>query len=152
MTVGNVLILLARVGLGVIFLAHGWQKFVTNGIAATQQGFETMGAPFPEVTAVVAATIEFGGGIGLIIGLATPVWAALLFATMVGAFLIAHTGHGLFAAQGGFELVLALAAPMLLLIVTGAGRFSADGLLGGRLPWNRGVFANRSLRLSSELS
>nr|MDT0524692.1 DoxX family protein [Streptomyces sp. DSM 41633] len=101
MTVGNVLILLARVGLGVIFLAHGWQKFVTNGIAATQQGFETMGAPFPEVTAVVAATIEFGGGIGLIIGLATPVWAALLFATMVGAFLIAHTGHGLFAAQGG---------------------------------------------------
>lgn len=98
------------------------------------------------------ATIEFGGGIGLIIGLATPVWAALLFATMVGAFLIAHTGHGLFAAQGGFELVLALAAPMLLLIVTGAGRFSADGLLGGRLPWNRGVLANRSLRLSSELS
>lgn len=47
MTVGNVLILLARVGLGVIFLAHGWQKFVTNGIAATQQGFETVGPRFP---------------------------------------------------------------------------------------------------------
>ncbi|MFV8243084.1 DoxX family protein [Mycolicibacterium peregrinum] len=93
MTVRNVLILLARVGLGVIFVAHGWQKFVTNGIAATQQGF-------------------------------------------------AHMGHGLFVSKGGFELVLALAAPMLLLIVTGAGRFSVDGLLGARLPWNRGIFAN----------
>lgn len=152
MAIRNLLILLARVGLGVIFLAHGWQKFVTNGIAATQQGFAAMGAPAPELSAVIAATIELAGGIGLIIGLATPVWAALLFATMVGAFLIAHTGHGLFVAKGGFELVLALAAPMLLLIVTGAGRFSVDGLLGARLPWNRAIFANPSRPLTSEAS
>lgn len=138
MAIRNVLILLARVGLGAIFLAHGWQKFVTNGIAATQQGF--------------AATIEFAGGVGLIVGLATPVWAALLFATMVGAFLIAHMGHGLFVAKGGFELVLALAAPMLLLIATGAGRLSIDGLLGARLPWNRGIFANPSQPSVSELA
>jgi putative oxidoreductase len=152
MTVRNILILLARLGLGVIFVAHGWQKFVTNGIAATQQGFATMGAPAPEVSAVAAATIEFAGGIGLIIGMATPVWATLLFATMAGAYLIAHTGHGLFVAKGGFELVLALAAPMLLLIVTGPGRFSVDGLLGARLPWNRGIFANQPQPLTSELS
>lgn len=144
MTIRNVLILLARVGLGAIFLAHGWQKFVTNGIAATQQGFAAMGAPAPELSAAVAATIEFAGGIGLIIGLATPVWAALLFATMVGAFLIAHTGHGLFVAKGGFELVLALGASMLLLLATGPGRLSLDGVLGARLPWNRGIFAGRS--------
>ncbi len=139
MTLRNLLILLARVGLGAVFLAHGWQKFVTNGIGATQQAFTAMGAPVPEVSAVVAATIEFVGGIGLIIGLATPVCAALLFATMVGAFLIAHLGHGLFVGQGGFEFVLALGASMLLLIVTGAGRFSLDNLLGARLPWNSKV-------------
>lgn len=152
MMIRNVLILLARVGLGAIFLAHGWQKFVTNGIGATQQGFASMGAPAPELSAVVTATIEFAGGIGLIIGLATPVWAALLFATMVGAFLIAHTGHGLFVAKGGFELVLALGASMLLLLATGPGRLSLDGVLGARLPWNRGIFANQSQPLVSKLS
>ncbi|MEV0668931.1 DoxX family protein [Mycobacterium sp. NPDC050441] len=152
MMIRNVLILLARVGLGAIFLAHGWQKFVTNGIGATQQGFASMGAPAPALSAVVTATIEFAGGIGLIIGLATPVWAALLFATMAGAYLIAHTGHGLFVAKGGFELVLALGASMLLLLATGPGRLSIDDLLGARLPWNRGIFANQSQPLTSELS
>ena len=68
-----------------------------------------------------------------------------------GAFLIAHMGHGLFVARGGFEL-LALAAPMLLLIATGAGRLSIDGLLGARLPWNRGIFANPSQPSVSELA
>ncbi|WKG04273.1 DoxX family protein [Mycolicibacterium sp. HK-90] len=141
MTLRNVLILLARVGLGVIFVAHGWQKFVINGIGATQQGFASMGAPAPDVSAVIAATVELVGGIGLILGLATPVWALLLFAIMVGAFLISHLGHGLFVAKGGFEFVLALGASMLLLVVTGPGRFSVDAALGDRLPWNRGVAA-----------
>ncbi|MFI2337945.1 DoxX family protein [Nocardia rhamnosiphila] len=134
----NLLILLARVGLGVVFLAHGWQKFVTNGLDATQRGFESMGAPLPGISAILAAAIELAGGAGLILGVITPVWAVLLFADMVGAYLITHMGNGLFVNSGGSELVIGLGAGALLLLCTGAGRFSVDGLPGGRVPWNRG--------------
>ncbi|MEU1954648.1 DoxX family protein [Nocardia rhamnosiphila] len=134
----NLLILLARVGLGVVFLAHGWQKFVTNGLDATQRGFESMGAPLPGISAILAAAIELAGGAGLILGVITPVWAVLLVADMVGAYLITHMGNGLFVNSGGSELVIGLGAGALLLLCTGAGRFSVDGLLGGRVPWNRG--------------
>ncbi|MFD4403987.1 DoxX family protein [Nocardia sp. NPDC058499] len=133
----NLLILVARVGLGIVFVAHGWQKFFTNGIAATQQGFESMGAPLPGLSAIIAATIELVGGAGLIFGAITPVWAALLFANMTGAYLVAHIGKGLFVSEGGGELVVALGAGALLLLCTGAGRFSVDGILGRRVPWHR---------------
>lgn len=136
-TLRNLLILAARTGIGVVFLAHGWQKLVTNGLDATQRGFESMGAPLPDISALVAAVVELAGGAGLILGAATPIWAALLFADMAGAYLIAHLGKGLFVSAGGGELVLVLGAGALLLLCTGAGVFSVDGLLKDRAPWNR---------------
>jgi putative oxidoreductase len=141
MNVRSLLLLLARIGLGAVFVAHGWQKFFLNGIDATQAGFQKMGAPLPNVSAIVAATIELAGGVALIVGVATPVFALVLFADMLGAYLIAHVGKGLFVAQGGAELVIVLGAAMLLLVATGAGRFSIDALFGERAPWNRGSFA-----------
>lgn len=141
MNVRSLLLLLARIGLGVVFAAHGWQKFYTNGIEATQAGFQKMGAPLPDVSAIMAATVELVGGVALIVGVATPVFALLLFADMLGAYLIAHVGKGLFVAQGGAELVIVLGAAMLLLASTGAGRFSIDALFGERALWNRGALA-----------
>ncbi|MGW1739842.1 DoxX family protein [Nocardia sp. NPDC001965] len=135
----NSLILAARAGIGIVFLAHGWQKFFTNGLPSTQRGFESMGAPLPDIAAIVAAVIELAGGAGLILGAITPIWAILLFADMAGAYLIAHMGNGMFVSGGGAELVVGLGAGTLLLLVTGAGRFSVDGLLGDRVPGNRGV-------------
>lgn len=136
-TFRNLLILAARLGLGVVFFAHGWQKFFTNGLTATRQGFESMGAPLPDLSAVVAAGLELAGGVGLILGAFTPLWAVLLVANTAGAYLIAHIGKGLFVSTGGGELVLVLGAGVLLLLCTGAGRLSVDGLLGERVPWNR---------------
>jgi putative oxidoreductase len=48
---------------------------------------------------------------------------------MLGAFAFVHAGNGLFAADGGYELVLALGVSSLLLAAVGAGRFSVDHLL-----------------------
>jgi putative oxidoreductase len=47
----DTLLLLARVGLGAVFLAHGLQKFVTNGMAGTTEGFVAMGVPAPAFSA-----------------------------------------------------------------------------------------------------
>ncbi|MEN0140584.1 MAG: DoxX family protein [Rhodococcus sp. (in: high G+C Gram-positive bacteria)] len=128
-------ILVARVGLGVIFLAHGWQKAFTNGHAGQTAGFEAMGVPLPGVSAFVVTWLEVIGGLALIVGAAVPVFGILLFLDMVGAFFIAHIDKGIFASEGGYELVLALGVGSLLLAVVGSGRFGVDGLLGDKLPW-----------------
>ncbi|KQB84364.1 DoxX family protein [Corynebacterium oculi] len=120
-------LLIARLLLGTILIAHGWQK-VTD-ISATQTMFEGMGAPLPQVSALIAAAIEFGGGIALILGLLTPLVGALVFLNMLGAALIAHVGNGILASDGGWELPGAIGACALALAVAGPGRIAADALL-----------------------
>ena len=128
-------LLIARIGLGVIFVAHGWQKFQTNGLEATKAGFTSMGVPAPGLSAYIATFVELVGGAALIIGLLTPVVAIVLILDMLGAFFIVHAGSGVFVADGGYELVLALGIGLLLVAVFGAGRFSADSIL--KLPGAR---------------
>ncbi|MCQ4118269.1 DoxX family protein [Rhodococcus tibetensis] len=133
--VRNLGILIARVGIGVIFLAHGWQKAFTNGLDKQTAGFESMGVPLPGISAFVVTWLEIIGGLALIVGAAVPVFGILLFLDMVGAFFIAHIDKGIFASEGGYELVLALGVGSLLLAVVGSGKFGVDGLLGAKLPW-----------------
>lgn len=123
-------LLIARIGIGVIFIAHGWQKFFTWGIDGTQAAFAGMDVPFADVSAIVAATIELVGGILLLVGFATRVAGVLLFLNMLGAFFIVHVGNGIFVADGGYELVLALGVGSLLIAGVGAGRVSIDALVG----------------------
>lgn len=122
----------ARVVVGVIFIAHGWQKLATNGLDATSQGFAGMGVPLPTLSAGLAGTIELVGGIALVVGAFTTVAGIATALVMGGAFWFAHLGSGLFAAEGGWELVGALGAAALALAAAGAGRFSVDGLLAHR--------------------
>ncbi|MFD1505713.1 DoxX family protein [Georgenia yuyongxinii] len=128
----DVLLLLARVGLGAVFLAHGLQKFLSYGMAATTESFAAMGVPAPGLSAWVAALVETVGGVALIFGVLTPVFALLLAAEMIGALLIVHLPFGIWVTENGYELVLALAAGALALAAAGAGRFSVDGVLATR--------------------
>ena len=133
--VRNLGILVARVGIGIIFLAHGWQKAFTNGLDKQTAGFDSMGVPLPGISAFVVTWLEIIGGLALIVGAAVPIFGILLFLDMVGAFFIAHIDKGIFASEGGYELVLALGVSSLLLAVVGSGAYGVDGLLGAKLPW-----------------
>ncbi|WP_338890061.1 DoxX family protein [Rhodococcus sovatensis] len=124
--------LVARVGLGIVFIAHGWQKLNTNGIDATKAGFEGMGVPLPAISAYFATFVELVGGVALVLGIFTPIVGILLFLNMLGAFLFVHYDLGVFVSEGGYELVVALGVGALLLAATGAGRFSLDGVFGGK--------------------
>ncbi|ACZ89952.1 DoxX family protein [Streptosporangium roseum] len=124
--------LIARLVLGVVFIAHGWQKLSSGGIDATTAGFATMGVPMPRVAATFAILVELGGGILLLLGLLTPLVGFLIAVDMLGAFIFAHMGKGVFVSEGGFELVGALGSAALLLAAGGAGRFSLDHLIFGR--------------------
>ncbi|MFC9334156.1 MULTISPECIES: DoxX family protein [Arthrobacter] len=121
-----------RVIAGFLFAAHGWQKFNEFTIAGTQASFAKMGVPAAELAAPAVATLELVGGIALILGVLTRVFAALLALNMLGAFFLVHASAGVFVGNGGYELVLLLAAGALAIALAGAGRFSADAAMFGR--------------------
>ena len=125
-------LLLARVAIGVIFFAHGWQKLFTNTVDGTAAFFGQAGVPLPTLSAWFATIVELVGGGLLIIGLAVPIAGLLLFADMIGAYLFVHAGNGIFVSENGYELVLALGAASLVLAAVGAGRFSLDHVIAGR--------------------
>ncbi|MEU8081794.1 DoxX family protein [Catellatospora citrea] len=122
----DLVILIARLGIGLIFFAHGWQKLFTVGLGPTAAGFKATGVPLPTLSAWYAGIVEFFGGALLILGLAVPIAGVLLFLDMLGAFFTVHVGHGLFVNSGGSELVIALGVGSLLLAAVGAGLYSID--------------------------
>ncbi|MFK0003945.1 DoxX family protein [Paenarthrobacter sp. NPDC090522] len=121
-----------RIIAGFLFAAHGWQKFNEFTIAGTQASFAQMGVPGASVVAPIVATLELVGGITLILGLLTRVFGALLAVDMLGALFLVHAPAGIFAANGGYELVLLFAGAALALALAGAGRISADNALFAR--------------------
>ncbi|MEV5765596.1 DoxX family protein [Micromonospora sp. NPDC052213] len=131
-TVRDVAMLLARIGVGIVFFAHGWQKLVTNGVDGTAAFFDQAGVPLPTLSAWFATGVELLGGAALILGAVVPIAGVLLALDMLGAFIFVHAGNGLFVDKGGYELVLVLGAASLLLAAIGAGRLSVDHLLTGR--------------------
>ncbi|HLU34394.1 MAG TPA: DoxX family protein [Thermomicrobiales bacterium] len=132
-------LLLLRVATGLVFFMHGWQKLIDQGISATQSGFDMMGAPLPDVTAVIVTFVELIGGAFLIAGALTRIVGVLLAIDMAGAFFIVHVENGFFVSNGGFELVLLLGLAALSLVIAGPGRFSVDAMLGltGQSSWIR---------------
>src|SRR5690606_5276768 len=89
-------LLVARIVLGAIFAAHGYQKLVTLGLAGVTENFRGMGVPAPEIAAPVVALVELVGGIALIVGAFTAIAGLLLAIDMLVAALLAHVPQGLF--------------------------------------------------------
>ncbi|GAA4238521.1 DoxX family protein [Actinomadura meridiana] len=125
-------LLIGRVALGVVFVAHGWQKFNDMGHDGVTKMFEGMDVPAASLSAYYSTWVELIGGIALLAGVVTPIVGVLLALDMAGAFWFVHKSNGVFVTENGYELVLALGGAALLLALAGAGRFSVDGVLLAR--------------------
>ena len=130
--VRDVALLLARIVLGTVLIAHGVQKFTEWTLAGTGQAFAQMGVPAPQLSATVAAIVELVGGGPLLVGAFTAVTGLVVALEMLGAALLVHLPGGVFVATNGWELVGVIAAAALALAVAGAGRYSVDAWLLGR--------------------
>ncbi|NEE03097.1 DoxX family protein [Phytoactinopolyspora halotolerans] len=144
--VRDVALLLARVGVGAVFVAHGWQKLSDVGVDNVAAGFEQMDVPLATASAWFAALVELVGGAALMLGLVTPLAGLLLVVDMVGAYIFAHAGNGMFIDQGGAELVLALGAASLIFAGLGGGRLSLDHVIAPRLGLTKRATAGASSR------
>lgn len=124
----DVCITISRILVGIVLIAHGWQKYDSWTIDGTAQSFESMGVPWPNASAQIATYFELAAGVLLILGLLVRIVGPLLFIQMAFAFGFAHWGKGVFVADGGWELVGVLGAAGLALAASGSGRFSLDYL------------------------
>ncbi|MGJ9386055.1 DoxX family protein [Salipaludibacillus sp. CF4.18] len=103
--------LLLRVVLGIVFLAHGSDKFL-GGIENTAGWFDSIG--IPSFLAYVVATIELVGGIALILGIGTRIVSALFALILIGAIITVQLAVG-FIGGYAYDLVLLIVSVHLLL-------------------------------------
>ena len=120
-----------RIVAGVIFMAHGYQKFFMMGLPGVTGFFTQVGAPLPGITAIVVATLELAGGFALLIGFFARFIAIPLALDIAGAIVLVHIRNGFFV-PGGVEFVMLLMAAAIAIAIAGPGKFSVDrGLARG---------------------
>lgn len=124
-------LLVLRLAIGAIFIAHGSQKVFGFGIAGVTAAFTHMGVPFAALVAPLVSVLELVGGIALVLGLATRIAGLLLAIDMFCAILIVHGKNGFFLPRG-FEFVMGNMAMALALAIVGAGAYSLDAVMARR--------------------
>lgn len=129
-------LLLIRVGLGAILFAHGLQKLTGWWGGPNLSGFQNylsgLGFDYAQALSYAGPITEVIVGAMLVLGLLTPVAAAVGVAVLINAWAAVQAsapGFQFFASQGGspgveFESMLLVAAAGLCL--TGAGKLSLD--------------------------
>jgi len=125
------LLLAIRLYWGWQFWQAGWGKL--SDIPATIERFANMGVPAPAFNAHFIGLLEAGGGILLVLGLASRLIALPLTINMIVAYVIADREAlgSIFSEPDKFYA----AAPYtflfasLLILVFGPGQFSVDALI-----------------------
>jgi putative oxidoreductase len=131
----NLALLVFRVAVGAVMLAHGLNHIYGGGkIAGTARWFESLGMRPGMVHAWLASLTEVAGGIALILGLLTPLGGAAVIGVMLVAWITNHRGNGFFIFRPGegWEYVMTLTFCGLALAVLGPGEWSLDEAIGWR--------------------
>jgi putative oxidoreductase len=138
---GSFGLLLIRCVVGVVMFYHGSQKlfgwFDGPGMEAFTGYVDSMhllpaawNVP-AKYLAYAAAVSEFGGGILLVVGLATRFAAVFIAATMAVAIYKVHS-HAFLVSEKGMEYALTLMVVAIGLVFTGPGAFAIDRMFARR--------------------
>ncbi len=126
-------ILVLRLGLGIMFSAHGLQMAFGLFGGPGVNGFSKMLSGLGFVPAIfwsgVAAYTVLIGGVLLILGIQVRVAAALLLIFILTALVKVHLSKGFFMASGGFEYNFVIASACIALILSDAGQLTIFKLM-----------------------
>lgn len=112
---------LIRLGLGLVFVIHGWGKL--SHMQDTIAFFATLG--LPAFIVYLVSLGEFIGGIAMIIGVYTK-WAGFGIAIIMAGAVYFMWGKGF---SGGYELPLVLLLTSLGVAFTGPGTATIHSLI-----------------------
>jgi putative oxidoreductase len=127
--IADEIILVARILLVVLFLIFGWDKL--KDYPGTVGYMAQTGTPLPPLAAIVAIGMEFFVSLAIIAGICTrPLAFLLALYTLATAFIAHHywtmTGPAQYDNMIHFYKNISIIGGLLLLYVTGAGRYSFD--------------------------
>jgi putative oxidoreductase len=135
---GDLGLLILRIVLGIVFMAHGSQKlfgwFGGPGLKGFSGWMASMGLRPAALWGLIAALFEFGGGLLTILGLLNPIGPLAIIAVMLMATIKVHLGKGFWNSKGGYEFPLVNIASALAVALIGPGTYSLDAALGTHLP------------------
>ena len=121
--------LLTRLVIGYAFMLTGRGKWMN--FDNTVRFFDGLGIPLPQANAAFVSSLELIGGMAIMIGLGTRLFAFLLSNTMVVALLTADKES--FLAKFGSDLTEVTPVVFLLfliwLVLYGPGRLSLDAVI-----------------------
>src|SRR2546425_13069316 len=101
-TTFDIVVLVLRLTLGGMLIAHGANKVIgQGGLAGTARWFASLGLAPAGVHARLAAATELGAGALMLVGFLTPAASAAFVGLMGGGALTGHPGKGVFGFQGG---------------------------------------------------
>ncbi|MDP9930632.1 DoxX family protein [Variovorax paradoxus] len=125
----DTLSLVGRVLLALLFVPAGFSKLM--GFAGTVGYISSVGAPLPQVAAVIAIIVELGLGLMLLVGFKTRFAALVLAIFTVVASVLFHNYWSMpadkaFVNQLMFFKNIAVTGGLLAFVAFGAGRFSID--------------------------
>lgn len=116
-----------RIVTGFLFMPHGAQKLFA--VLGREEAVEPMSRMW------VAGTLEFYGGLLIMLGLLTRPVAFVLSGLMAFAYFIAHNPRGFWPIGNNGELAALYCFVFLFFAVAGGGHFSLDGAWAA---WRRG--------------
>jgi putative oxidoreductase len=129
----NLALLVLRVALGAVFLAHGLNHVFGGGrIPGTGRWFESLGMRPGVLHAWLASLTEIASGALLLAGFLTPLAGAGVVGVMGVAWVTNHLRNGFFIFRPGegWEYVMVLTALGLVVAGLGAGEWSLDHATG----------------------
>jgi len=124
-------LLVLRLGLGIMFFAHGLQMALGRlggpGVKGFAVGLAKMGFVNPLGWSYLACyTVLIGGGHVDFWGGRKSCLGVLVHCFIATAAVTVHISKGFFISQGGFEYNFVIACGCIALILAGPGKFSRD--------------------------
>lgn len=126
-------LLVLRLAVAAVFIAHGWGDVFDTGVGTNIQNYQDAGIPLAVVAAPFAAYIQLVGGILVVFGVLTRILSVGFVIVMAGALLFVHLGESLVIGQdgSGSGYAFIMCAASIALALTGPGRFSIDHVIAG---------------------